>query len=162
MTVLLVLYLGVAVVGSAVLDGSDLVPEPCLQGPEVWCKDLVTAAECKKEEYCLAHQSASLWEENSGEEDHALALPKKCLMCIKIMQKLKDLVGDDLDDDTINAAMKSSCKAFGRVLSKLCRSVMKKFKDQIVTALQNNEDAQGACVDVGMCKGPPPGIPAAP
>ncbi|XP_053125766.1 prosaposin-like [Hemicordylus capensis] len=141
----------------ALASGSDLVPESCLQGPEFWCKDVATAAGCKREEYCWELQwSSSLWE--MTEENQAAAPRKRCSTCTTIMQKLLELAGDDPDDDKIDAAINSLCKAVGKRLSKTCKKIIKKFRDQIVEGLQNGDGAQDICVTVNMCKSTPPEI----
>nr|XP_056716866.1 antimicrobial peptide NK-lysin-like [Euleptes europaea] len=138
-----------AAVGAA-LAGSRLVPEPCLQGPEFWCKDVATAVECGREQYCWSLQSSSLlWGTLSEEEE---APGKKCSMCIKIMQKLQELAGNDPDDEAINNAVRQTCKALGRPLGWVCKTVLRKFKDKIVQAMENNEDPNDICVDLKMCR----------
>ncbi|XP_015274996.1 PREDICTED: granulysin [Gekko japonicus] len=136
-----------AVVGAA-LAGSHLVPETCLQGPEFWCKDVTTAVECRREQYCWDLQSSALlWETLS-----APVPGKKCSVCIKIMQKLQDLAGEDPDEEAINNAIQKTCQALGKPLSWVCKTMLKKFKNKIIQAMENNEDPKEICVDLKMCR----------
>ncbi|XP_062995157.1 prosaposin-like isoform X2 [Elgaria multicarinata webbii] len=148
---LLILYLKIA--AGTVLAESDLgPPETCLQGPEFWCRDVATAAECNKEEYCWIHEWNSLVFEAFVEEVERPGPKQKCLKCIKIMQTLKDQAGDETDEDKIDDAIKATCKAVDKRLRKDCKKLMKKFHDQIVDALQNGKTAQEICVDIKRCK----------
>ncbi|XP_054854367.1 antimicrobial peptide NK-lysin-like [Eublepharis macularius] len=150
MASLFILSLNIAV--GAALAGSHLVPETCLQGPEFWCKDMATAVECRREQYCWNLQNGSLLWETLLEEEEAPAPGKKCSMCIKIMQKLQELAGDDPDEEAINNAIRKTCKSLPKPLGWVCKTVMKKFRDKIIEALQNNEDPKEMCVDLKICR----------
>ncbi|KAL8173828.1 UNVERIFIED_CONTAM: hypothetical protein K2H54_027096 [Gekko kuhli] len=134
------------------LAGSHLVPETCLQGPEFWCKDVTTAVECRKEQYCRDLQSSVLLWETLSEEDEAPAPGKKCALCIKIIQKLQDLAGENPDEEAINNAIQKTCKALGKLLRWVCKTILKKFKDKIIQAMENNEDPKEICVELKMCR----------
>ncbi|XP_048369295.1 granulysin [Sphaerodactylus townsendi] len=151
MALLLILWLNAAL--GAVLAGSHLIPEPCLQGPEFWCKDMATAVECRREQYCWSlHSSSLLWGTLFEEEEEAPAPGKKCSMCIKIMQKLQDLAGQDPDDEAINTAIGRACKVLPKPLSWVCKTMLKKFKDKIIEAMENGENPKEICVDLKICR----------
>ncbi|XP_067401916.1 saposin-C-like [Emydura macquarii macquarii] len=148
----LILALQVLFAVATALASQDLVPESCLQGPDFWCQDMATAVQCQREKYCsnLAGDFL-LWDQL---EDEA-APSKKCTICTKVMEKLKSMLGDDPDEDDIEKALNSVCKALGRSLGRVCKSLVKKYKDQISDALQNNQEAGDICTQIKMCREPP-------
>ncbi|XP_060107308.1 granulysin [Heteronotia binoei] len=150
MALLFVLCLNAAV--GAAFAGSHLVPETCLQGPKFWCKDVATAAECRREQCCWDLQSSSLLWEVLSEVDEASAPGKKCSMCIKIIQKLQELAGKDPDEEAINNAIQKTCKTLCKPLSWVCKTLLKKFRDKIKQAMENSEDPKEICVDLKMCR----------
>ncbi|XP_006031237.1 pulmonary surfactant-associated protein B-like [Alligator sinensis] len=128
----------------------DQVPERCLQGPAYWCQDAETATECRKEQFCLSFWDTVLWDRL--EEGALIPKPKKlCTLCTKVMQQLQSMVGEDADEDTIQKALKTVCKGLGRRLVRQCRSLVRKYEDQISDALQNGSDPQDTCTDLGLC-----------
>ncbi|XP_074837909.1 antimicrobial peptide NK-lysin-like isoform X3 [Carettochelys insculpta] len=137
----------------AALASQDLVPERCLQGPKVWCQDWATAVECEREQYCRGLWADLLLWDQPAEEDEARPPGKKCRFCTKMMEQLKAMIGDDPDEESINNALRSVCKAMGRVMGRMCKALVKKYKDQLLEALQNNEDATEFCTNIRMCKG---------
>ncbi|XP_074796135.1 granulysin isoform X4 [Natator depressus] len=83
-------------------------------------------------------------------------LSPKCTICTRLLKKLKSMVGDDPDEDSITKAEKKLCRAVGRSLRSLCRSVMKKFKSKIVEALQDGLEPKEICTSLRMCRASPP------
>ncbi|NWZ30090.1 NKL protein, partial [Asarcornis scutulata] len=77
---------------------------------------------------------------------------KKCSICTKVLQQLKKMVGDDPDEDTVNAALRKVCGAM-KGLGRLCKAMVKKFGPQIAEALQNDDDPQDVCTSLKFCKG---------
>ncbi|XP_075766907.1 granulysin [Pelodiscus sinensis] len=73
------------------------------------------------------------------------------------MKKLQSLVGDNRDEDTISQAEDKVCQRVGRMLRRLCRYAIKKFKSQITQALEDGQDARGVCTSLRMCRGPAQG-----
>uniref|UniRef100_A0A452I2S0 Saposin B-type domain-containing protein n=1 Tax=Gopherus agassizii TaxID=38772 RepID=A0A452I2S0_9SAUR len=65
------------------------------------------------------------------------ALSVRCTICTNILKKLKSMVGDDPDEDSIVEAEDKLCGVVGRSLQRLCRYVMKKYKPKITEALQD-------------------------
>ncbi|CAI5795627.1 antimicrobial peptide NK-lysin-like [Podarcis lilfordi] len=176
MALLLILYLNVAV--GAALAGIDLGPPgACLQGPKFWCQDAVTAAECKKEEYCWIHEWSSplvrarnakphpseklpsslslpphLQWKGLEEEDKADAPLIKCFVCTKIVKKIKDLAGDDPDDEKIEDAIASVCRVVGRFLRGTCKKLLRLFKSKLRQDLQAGLKARDICIDLNVCR----------
>ncbi|KAG6934397.1 granulysin [Chelydra serpentina] len=137
------------------LVGQDLVPAQCLQGPKFWCQDVATAVECQREQYCMSlWADVPLWDQLEA-EDEAQAPNKKCTFCTQIVDKLKSMIGDEPDEDAINKALNSVCKAVGRRQARMCKSLMKRYKDQITEGLQNGDEAGDICTSIKWCKEPP-------
>ncbi|CAM4702654.1 unnamed protein product [Lepidochelys olivacea] len=137
------------------LAGQDLVPTRCLQGPKFWCQDVATAVTCQREQYCTSLWAAvPLWDQLE-EEDEARPPAKKCTFCTQIVDKLKSLAGDDPDDDAISKALNSVCRAVGRRQARMCKLLLKKYKDQLTDGLQNGDEAGDICTSIKWCKEPP-------
>ncbi|KAM9165311.1 antimicrobial peptide NK-lysin-like [Pangshura tecta] len=140
---------------ATVFAGQDLVPTRCLQGPKFWCQDVATAVECQREQYCTSlWADVPLWDQLE-EEDEARLPNKKCTFCTQIVEKLKQLAGDDPDNDAINKALNSVCRSVGKRLARTCKSLLKKYKDQLMDGLQNDDEATDICISMRMCKEPP-------
>ncbi|XP_043359003.1 prosaposin-like isoform X2 [Dermochelys coriacea] len=137
--------------GSA-LCAQELVPKQCLLGPEFWCRDLGTAAQCGRQHDCkLLEQHMP-----QGWRIQEQAVSVKCTICTKIMKKLKSMVGDDPDKDSITEAEDKLCGVVGWSLRTLCRSVVKKFKSKIMQALQDGQDPKEICTSLKMCRASAP------
>ncbi|KAF7242148.1 Antimicrobial peptide NK-lysin [Varanus komodoensis] len=157
MAALLILYLNFAV--GAVLATSEVgPPKPCQQGPAFWCRDAATAVACHKEKYCLAGEWNTLEGLIEGEAE-ALAPLFKCTICKKIVKKLRDLAGDDPDDEKVDRAIKTLCKVLGKFLQGLCKRFLRLYKAKLVMDLQNGMETDEICVDLKICR---PGIQALP
>uniref|UniRef100_A0A8C8S881 Uncharacterized protein n=1 Tax=Pelusios castaneus TaxID=367368 RepID=A0A8C8S881_9SAUR len=155
MALILALQLLLTVVTA--LASQALVPEQCLQGPAFWCQDTAKAVQCQQEQYCRSFwDDFPLWDQL--EEDEAPAPKRKCRMCITVIKKVQSMIGDDPSEDNIEQALNSVCKSLGRLGGRMCKSLVKKYKDQISEALQNNQEAEDICTQIKLCKGsePPP------
>ncbi|XP_050793513.1 prosaposin-like [Gopherus flavomarginatus] len=144
---LLLLWLGSA------LCAQELVPKQCLLGPEFWCRDPGTAAQCGQQQVCkLLEQHVP----QQGWHVREQALSIRCTICTNILKKLKSMVGDDPDEDSIVEAEDKLCGVVGRSLRRLCRYVMKKYKPKITEALQDGQDPKEICISLRMCRESPP------
>ncbi|KAG6922245.1 antimicrobial peptide NK-lysin-like, partial [Chelydra serpentina] len=143
---LLLLWLGSA------LCARELVPKQCLLGPEFWCRNLATAAQCGRQQDCklLEQQMPQGWHVQKE------AISIKCRICTSILKKLQSMVGDDPDEDSIVEAEDKLCGVVGRSLRRLCLYVMKKFKPKITEALQDGQDPKEICTSLRMCRASPP------
>ncbi|NXI71017.1 NKL protein, partial [Anseranas semipalmata] len=77
---------------------------------------------------------------------------KKCIMCTKLLKQLKKMVGDNPDEEAIEVAMQKVCSAMGKRLGWACKKIVKKYREQIYEALQNDEDPQDTCATMKLCK----------
>ncbi|NWH81388.1 NKL protein, partial [Piaya cayana] len=84
--------------------------------------------------------------------DGAMSSGMKCSLCTKILKKLKEMVGEDPDEAAVAAALDKGCRALGKVLGRLCKRVVKKKRDQLIQALQDDEDPRDTCTTLGYCK----------
>ncbi|XP_075379889.1 granulysin [Mycteria americana] len=134
-----------------------VVADPCQGGPASWCQDAATAARCRGEQYCR-----DLWDslaprdvaEGDAAEGDAAAPGKgmKCKLCVKIVEQIKAMAGDDPDEEAVEAALGKGCRALGRRLGRVCKALVKKFREQISESLQNGDPAQDTCAAIGFCK----------
>ncbi|XP_059586525.1 pulmonary surfactant-associated protein B-like isoform X2 [Alligator mississippiensis] len=127
------------------LSQQDQFPQRCLQGPAYWCQDAETAAECQKEQFCLSFWDTALWDQL--EEGALIPKPKIfCTTCIKVIQWLQSKT-------TIEKAVKRVCRVLGKRLGQACTSLVKKYRDKIINALQNDSDPQDTCRKLRLCLG---------
>ncbi|NXJ71775.1 NKL protein, partial [Rostratula benghalensis] len=77
---------------------------------------------------------------------------KKCSLCTKILQQIKSMAGDDPDDEAVDAALKKVCQMVGKRLGRVCKTLVKKYRDDISEALQNGDQPQDTCAAIGLCK----------
>ncbi|XP_074708405.1 granulysin isoform X2 [Strix uralensis] len=138
------------------------VPEPCQGGPTSWCQDTATATRCRREQYCRQlWDSLGPWhvaggdmaEGNVAEGDAAApGKGKKCSLCTKILQQIKAMAGEDPDEAAVEAALGKACRALGKRLSRLCKELVKKYREQLSEALQNGDGPRDTCAAIGFCK----------
>ncbi|XP_021230619.1 saposin-C-like [Numida meleagris] len=76
----------------------------------------------------------------------------KCSVCTSLVKKLKKIVGDDPDEDAINTALNKVC-SIGKRQNRICKQLVKKFRQQLSDALQEDDDPQAVCTTLGLCKG---------
>lgn len=104
----------------------------------------------------------------------------KCSVCTKILEKMKEVAGDDPDEVSwgargrggrcphatlltpvslvsppqamAEAALGKGCKVLGRRLGRLCRGLVRKFRQQLSQALQDGDEPRAACAAIGLCK----------
>lgn len=104
----------------------------------------------------------------------------KCRVCVSLVKKVQKIVGDDPDEvsgaqgvltgsggpavaasltpwgrdpqDAINDALNKVCST-GRRQRSICKQLLKKLRQQLSDALQNNDDPRDVCTTLGLCKG---------
>ncbi|XP_074899885.1 granulysin [Buteo buteo] len=133
------------------------VPEPCQGGPASWCQDVATATRCHREQDCLdLWDSLDLWTVAGGDvAEWTATVPgkgKKCSLCTKILEQIKAMAGDNPDEAAVEAALGKACRALGKRLGRLCKRLVRKYREQISEALQNGDEPQDTCVAIGFCK----------
>ncbi|KAK4808293.1 hypothetical protein QYF61_020774 [Mycteria americana] len=57
-----------------------------------------------------------------------------------------------LRQEAVEAALGKGCRALGRRLGRVCKALVKKFREQISESLQNGDPAQDTCAAIGFCK----------
>ncbi|KAF1542396.1 Antimicrobial peptide NK-lysin, partial [Eudyptula albosignata] len=77
---------------------------------------------------------------------------KKCSLCTKILEQIKAMAGEDPDEAAVEAALGKACRALGKRLGRICKRLVKKYREQISEALQNGDQPQDACAAIGFCK----------
>ncbi|XP_069733630.1 saposin-C-like isoform X2 [Phaenicophaeus curvirostris] len=118
--------------------------EPCQSVLASPCQDVATATQ------------RDLWDSLAMQDvtqgDGVIARGKKCSLCTKILTKLKEMVGEDPDEEAVAAALNKGCRTLGKLLGRFCKWVVKKKRDQIIQALQDDEDPRDTCTALGFCK----------
>ncbi|XP_074784669.1 granulysin [Athene noctua] len=143
------------------------VPEPCQGGPMSWCRDMATAIQCHREQDCrqfwdslgpwhvargdVAEGDVAEWDMAEGDAA-APGKGKKCRLCTKILEQIKAMAGEDPDEAAVEAALGKACRAVGKRLSRLCKVLLRKFREQLSEALQNGDQPQDTCAAIGFCK----------
>ncbi|NXS74268.1 NKL protein, partial [Pandion haliaetus] len=82
----------------------------------------------------------------------ALGKGKKCSLCTKILEQIKAMAGEDPDEAAVEAALGKACRALGKRLGRLCKRLVRKYREQISEALQNGDQPQDTCTAIGFCK----------
>uniref|UniRef100_A0A8D0FYP5 Saposin B-type domain-containing protein n=1 Tax=Strix occidentalis caurina TaxID=311401 RepID=A0A8D0FYP5_STROC len=55
-------------------------------------------------------------------------------------------------DAAVEAALGKACRALGKRLSRLCKGLVKKYREQLSEALQNGDEPRDTCAAIGFCK----------
>ncbi|NWR56732.1 NKL protein, partial [Bucorvus abyssinicus] len=76
----------------------------------------------------------------------------KCNLCTKILEKIKAVAGDDPDEATADKALDKGCRVLGKRLGRLCKGLVKKFREQLSQELQNGDEPRDICTAIGLCK----------
>ncbi|NXW57369.1 NKL protein, partial [Eurystomus gularis] len=76
----------------------------------------------------------------------------KCSLCTKILKKIKAMAGEDPDEAAVDTALGKACQVLGKRVGRICKQLVKKYRDKIVEALQNGDQPREACVAIGFCK----------
>ncbi|XP_011368115.1 granulysin isoform X1 [Pteropus medius] len=74
-----------------------------------------------------------------------------CWSCTKIIQKLEKMVGKQPDKDSIAQAASRVCSKM-RLLTGLCKKIMKTFLRRISKDIMAGKTPSEICVDIKMCK----------
>ncbi|NXY87003.1 NKL protein, partial [Alcedo cyanopectus] len=77
---------------------------------------------------------------------------KICSLCVKILEQVRETAGEDPDEAAVDSALGKVCRALGRRLSRVCKSLVKKYREKISEAVQNGEEPRDVCVAMGICK----------
>ncbi|XP_044859146.1 prosaposin-like [Mauremys mutica] len=138
-------------------------PPECLQGPEFWCRDMATAAQCGQLQFCLEYDWNELPE--GADERHPLV---KCWACKKVISKLKKMVSNTHNTSSVAMAIKKICSKFRSGFAAKCHRVVDRYMQPIEDGLAQDLEPRDICVSINMCKsqGHPgwkvPGLPQAP
>ncbi|XP_042693378.1 antimicrobial peptide NK-lysin-like isoform X2 [Centrocercus urophasianus] len=111
----------------------------------------VAAGSRWEQQWHLLEDGSAAWDADEGD---AMGLGKgiKCRACVTLVKKLQKIVGDDPDEEAINTALDKVCGA-GKRLKNICRQLVKKLRQQLSDALQDDDNPRSVCTTLGMCKG---------
>ncbi|NXU57375.1 NKL protein, partial [Turnix velox] len=76
---------------------------------------------------------------------------KKCSFCIKILEQIKAMAGDDPDEEAVDTALGKVCQKLSKVRS-ACKRMVKKYWEKISEGLQNGEKPCTTCSTIRLCK----------
>ncbi|XP_067396362.1 granulysin [Emydura macquarii macquarii] len=110
------------------------------------------AAQCGGSEDCARLRQSAPQRSRRGRDD---APAIACKICTRILTKLKSLVGNNTNEDNVVQAEDKLCKLLPRMLQKVCRNVITKFKAKIAEMLEAGGDARQICTKLRMCRKPP-------
>ncbi|NXX21061.1 NKL protein, partial [Podargus strigoides] len=77
---------------------------------------------------------------------------KKCSLCTKILGKVKAMAGEDPDEAAVAAALSKCCGARAGPWGRLCRRLLRKYRDRIGAALRDGRDPRAVCAAIGLCR----------
>ncbi|XP_030057552.1 prosaposin isoform X2 [Microcaecilia unicolor] len=89
--------------------------------------------------------------EKKKKKKHPAKPSVKCTGCTKILETLKNMIGKDVDDDTIDDAVSTVCDDFDEALATECNGIMDLYRDQIINALKNDQEPKEFCTQINMC-----------
>ncbi|XP_008575951.1 PREDICTED: granulysin isoform X1 [Galeopterus variegatus] len=75
----------------------------------------------------------------------------RCGPCLKVIQKLQDMVGEQPTQETITSAASRVCSKM-KLLRGLCKTIMRTFLCRIALDIIAGKTARDVCVDLKMCK----------
>ncbi|KAH1177567.1 hypothetical protein KIL84_011269 [Mauremys mutica] len=122
-------------------------PPECLQGPEFWCRDMATAAQCGQLQFCLEYDWNELPE--GADERHPLV---KCWACKKVISKLKKMVSNTHNTSSVAMAIKKICSKFRSGFAAKCHRVVDRYMQPIEDGLAQDLEPRDICVSINMCK----------
>ncbi|CAM4631886.1 unnamed protein product, partial [Lepidochelys kempii] len=124
-------------------------PPECLQGPEFWCQDMATAAQCSQLQFCLEYD----WDELPEGADERQPLVK-CWVCGKVIGKLKSMVSNTHNKSSVGTAIKKICSTFVLGWAGKCHRVVDRYVQPIEDGLAQDLEPRDICVSIGMCESP--------
>ncbi|KAM7079517.1 granulysin isoform 1-T1 [Molossus nigricans] len=74
-----------------------------------------------------------------------------CWLCRKMIQALKNMVGEQPDENSIAKAVSKVCRKL-RVSKGLCKNLRTKFLQSITQDIIDGKKSLEICVDIRMCK----------
>ncbi|XP_042748521.1 antimicrobial peptide NK-lysin-like [Lagopus leucura] len=111
----------------------------------------VAAGSRWEQQWHLLGDGSAAWDADEGD---AMGPGKgiKCRACVALVKKLQKIVGDDPDEEAIDTALDKVCST-GKRQKNICRQLVKKLRQQLSDALQDDDDPRSVCTTLGMCKG---------
>ncbi|KAM9432705.1 saposin-C-like [Salvelinus alpinus] len=92
-----------------------------------------------------------LMERDDNHAEIKAVLPGTCFACKRIINKVKAQLDGDNDKENITAKLDSICGSMG-ILKAICKKQVNKYKEKLIEALLNDEDAKDACKEMKLCK----------
>lgn len=128
--------------------GSTLVvPEMCSHGPEVWCQNLTTAAQCNAVKHCVQ----TVWSKAN------LLQSDSCSTCVTQIDDIRNGVNSNTTKDVIKEALDYICELtiFTRILRKECEDFINIYVDEnineLLDLLKSDIDSKTICHIFGFC-----------
>uniref|UniRef100_A0A8C9FI98 Saposin B-type domain-containing protein n=1 Tax=Pavo cristatus TaxID=9049 RepID=A0A8C9FI98_PAVCR len=111
----------------------------------------VAAGSRWEQQWHLLQDGSAEWDADEGD---AMGLGKgiKCSACVSLVKKVQKIVGDNPDEEAINTALGKVCSK-GKRWKSICRQLVKKLRQQLSDALQEDGDPRSVCTTLGLCKG---------
>ncbi|OCT89993.1 hypothetical protein XELAEV_18018608mg [Xenopus laevis] len=124
---------------AAVLSGKIPVKDDCALGPEFWCQDLMTAAQCGAVDHC----KQTAW----------LGIDVLCVQCKQIVNILLDMVKASPIQDTIKKFLHKQCSHLPVVpLIAQCNLLVDQYESMMVTVLEKQVNPDTLCSTLRLCQ----------
>ncbi|XP_053320455.1 pulmonary surfactant-associated protein B isoform X2 [Spea bombifrons] len=121
------------------VSGNVLVKDGCAQGPEFWCQDLVTAAQCGAIDHC----KDTVWKE--GEET-------LCGECKQIVAIMLNMVKASSIQDTVKSFLHKECSHLPITpLIVQCHQLVEQYQGILVDVLESQIKPQAICSSLTFC-----------
>ncbi|CAH2274902.1 pulmonary surfactant-associated B isoform X2 [Pelobates cultripes] len=123
----------------AAVSAKVIVKDGCSQGPEFWCQDLVTAAQCGAIDHC----KDAVWKE--GEDT-------LCVQCKQIVTLLLNMVKASSIQDTIKTFLHKECSHLPvSALILQCHQLVEQYQGVLIDLLESQINPQSICSSLTLC-----------
>lgn len=132
-------------------DSPRIVPLVCLNGPEVWCQNFTTAAECGAMKHCVQ----TVWSKTNLQQSDS------CSSCEAQIDNIRNGVNSNTTKKAIQMALDYICEMtiVTRILIKECEEVINKYVDEnineLLDLLKSDIDSKTVCHILGFCSAAP-------
>ncbi|XP_050665111.1 uncharacterized protein LOC126965511 isoform X2 [Leptidea sinapis] len=125
------------------LSSARQIPKECSKGPEYWCTNLKTAADCGAVGHCIS----TVWEN----EDEKIRDNDASEKIVRLFRQLKD-VKELINEDYLASRVTSACRDISNAdVSRLCKHNTNGLEKYLSHVLLSKTSADTMCRIVGMC-----------
>lgn len=128
---------------------SDVGLVKCFDGPKVWCKNFLTAAECNAVNHCIQ----TVWLNKNNEVSEV----DNCSSCIQRVNAIRNSINSKITKEVISQMLDTICDSMmlPKFFRKECKFAINTYVDNylndLLNLLQSSVDSETACHLLGFC-----------